>query len=151
MHVSSAIVDLFHNSAAGYRAQYYHDPGNGEAANSYAVHQMVPRILQLLKGAEKGTCKPAWVQQSLLHPDAKLWIHQGPWLRHPRLIDKNLLVKRWLAYAWSELHKRNWARLTPEDEPRIDLKGGPATLDGHSYEGRLKPGRSEQISRGGFT
>src|SRR5262245_11731697 len=36
--IAREIVDLFHNSCCGYRAQYYESPELGEQANKYAVN-----------------------------------------------------------------------------------------------------------------
>lgn len=151
LEVDAAIVDLFHNSAAGYRAQYYHSVKNGESANEYAVRQLVPRVMQLLGGVRKRTCPACWVRRSLLHPEAKLWIHQGPWLRRPKKTDRQLGVRRWLAYKWKKKHKQHWPSLIPRNETRIDLKGAPLRLDGTPLPKCLKPNRGQQICEAGFT
>src|SRR5688572_33286648 len=41
LRLNAATVDLFHNSATGYRAQYYKAVRNGELANEYAVHKLI--------------------------------------------------------------------------------------------------------------
>src|ERR1051326_7050118 len=66
LEMSASIVDLFHSSAGGYRAQYFHSVKNGEAANEYAVQQLVPRVVELLNGRQKRTCALWWVERSLL-------------------------------------------------------------------------------------
>lgn len=151
LEVDAALVDLFHNSAAGYRAQYYHSIKTGESANEYAVRQLVPRVRQLLDGVRKRTCPAGWVERSLLHREAKLWIHQGPWLRHPKKSDAQLGVRRWLAYKWNEKHKQLWPRLTPGNETRVDLKGAPLTLEGIPLMKSAKPNRARQIFESGYT
>ena len=151
LKVDPTIVDLFHNSAAGYRAQYYQSVTNGESANEYAVQQLVPRVMRLLSAVRKRTCPGWWVQRSLLHPEAKLWIRQGPWLRHPKRSDRQLAVRRWLAYRWTKKHKQHWSSLIPKSETRIDLKGAPLTLDGTPLKKSLKPSRGRQIFEAGYT
>jgi hypothetical protein len=123
----------------------------GEAANEYAVGQLAPRIIELLDCRQKRTCPLGWVKESLHHPEAKLWIHQGPWLRLGRETDRNLAVERWLRYRWDKQRKDHWASLTPEDETRIDLKGAPLTLEGRPYGRSLKPNRGEHIHCAGYT
>ncbi len=152
LDVDPALVDLFHNSAAGYRAQYHQSVTNGESANQYAVQQVVPRVMRLLGNVRKRTCPAWWVQRSLLHPEAKLWIHQGSWLRHAKKSDRQLAVRRWRTYRWDKKHKQHWSSLIPKHETRIDLKGGaPLTLDGTSLKKSLKPTRGRQIFEAGCT
>jgi hypothetical protein len=60
-------------------------------------------------------------------PSAKLWIHQGRWLRANARKDRNLYVKRWHAAQTSRSKKRNkkarWSALTPLRETVLELKG----------------------------
>jgi hypothetical protein len=144
-------VDLFHNAATGYRAQYYQSVRTGEAANRYAVHQLAARAIALLGGAQKRTCPLWWVERSLLHREAKVWIHQGPWLRLARRSDRNLRVKRWLSSNPRNRKRRVWASLTPASETRIDLKGAPLTLDGRRFAKSVKRNRSKDIHGVGYT
>ena len=147
----SLLVDLFHNSAAGYRAQYYRSVRTGESANEYALRQLVPPIIQLLGDVRKPTCPSWWVERSLLHSEAKLWIHQGLWLRHSKKSDGKLAVRRWLAYKWKKTHQQLWPRLIPRNETRIELKGGPLTIDGTPLTRSVKPTRGRQIFEAGYT
>jgi len=155
LKLKAATVDLFHNAAGGYRALYYKGVGNGELANNYAVHRLIPVIVGRLKGKGKRTCPIWWLKKSLLHPEAKLWIYQGRWLRLAKLCDQNLLVKRWLRNGSSqnptEKKKRVWATLTPKGETRINLKGGGVTITGSLLIKRVKPERGKEIRDLGFT
>jgi hypothetical protein len=74
-------ISLFHSSRSGYRAQYYSSVAGGEQANRFALAVLVPRVRELLRGKEKRGCSWSWMEKSLLDPTAKIWIHQGPWLR----------------------------------------------------------------------
>ncbi len=74
-------ISLFHNSRSGYRAQYYSSVASGEKANRFALAVLVPRIGELLRGKEKRGCSWPWMEKSLLDAAAKIWIHQGAWLR----------------------------------------------------------------------
>ncbi|MBH0199063.1 MAG: hypothetical protein HP497_06520 [Nitrospira sp.] len=144
-------VDLFHNSSAGYRAQYYRSAMVGRLANDYALSKLVPRVVKLLGNVRKQNCPLWWVKKSLQHPEAKLWIHQGQWLRSPKKSDRNLMVKRWLEANSTKLERRLWATLTPATEVRIDLKGAPLTLQGKLLRDRLKGRRSLDIHKTGYT
>ncbi len=152
--VPKSTVDLFHNSASGYRAQYHRDPALGERANAYALKFLTPRIKELLRGNEKGTCPWWWVERSLLDRSAKIWIHQGRWLRQARHAHRYLRVERWVRHEASPKSKRRkvarWAALIPNHEECLDIKGGFLTLEGEPV-GSLKPNRSRDIHDYGFT
>lgn len=154
LKVDPSTVDLFHNSVSGYRAQYYDGVKNGERANAYALRRLTPRIKELLVGHEKRTCPWWWVEKSLLDPAAKVWIHQGLWLRHAKRTHPQLVVARWVQEEASldpqRRKKATWASLTPREETRIDLKGGFLTLAGVPL-GKSKRTRSEDIYELGFT
>jgi len=154
LEMDAALVDLFHNSAAGYRAQYYGGTQKGESANKYAIRSLSSRIIKLLNSRQKRTCPPGWLEKSILHPEAKLWIHQGRWLRLAKHSGRNLLVRRWLNQPRTprrERKLRRWASLTPRDETRIDLKGAPIRLDGRPRTKSLKPNRGRDIHLFGYT
>src|SRR5262245_4540195 len=74
------LVDLFHNGAGGYRAQYYESVSQGETANRYILDRLSHLDRELLKS-----------------PTAKIWIYKGQWLRHWRHAMRNLRVERWHA------------------------------------------------------
>ena len=155
LKVDAQALDLFHNSRCGYRAQYYLGTEAGENANSYAVKVLSSRIKELLSGYQKRTCPSEWVERSLLHEEAKVWIHQGTWLRANRRSERNLSVERWTAGLTSADRKQRrratWAMLTPGEEQRLDVKGGFVTTEGCRFRAPLKPGRSEDICKFGFT
>jgi hypothetical protein len=146
-------VDLFHNSSAGYRAQYLLSIPEGERANCYAVSQIGGRVCPLIRSSLKRTCPDAWVKATVEDSAAKIWIHQGRWLRGQARADRMLSVERWredCAPDADTKKKARWSQLTPEFEDRIDLKGGFVTMEGESL-GSLKPARSKNINRHGFT
>lgn len=149
LRVDADTVDLFHNSAAGYRAQYYSNVSTGEAANDYAVAWLTPHIVKFLHAAGKRSCPAWWAKNSLLQREAKIWIHQGSWLRLAKHSDRNLEVRRW--QDPKRPRRQAWAMLTPAHETRIDLKGAPLTLDGKPYSKNLKPNRGQDIHRRGYT
>jgi hypothetical protein len=154
IEVHASTVDLFHNSASGYRAQYYSSIKAGERANLYALKTLAPRIVRLSKALSKRTCQPGWLARSITDPSAKLWIHQGLWLRHAKSSDAVLLVSRWLKQCRTADPKRRkkafWATLAPRSESRIDIKGAYFSKSGHAL-GTLKPSRAADIRNLGFT
>ncbi|MBM4128141.1 MAG: hypothetical protein FJ247_12460 [Nitrospira sp.] len=56
LQLDTKIVDLFHNSSAGYRAQYYCSAMVGKLANDYALSKLAPRVIKLLGDVHKQTC-----------------------------------------------------------------------------------------------
>ena len=148
-------VDMFHNSVCGYRAQYYYSIKNGKRANRYAIDLLAPRITGLLSGANKRTC-PLWlVEKSLSDFHAKIWIHQGRWLRSESHNDQNLRVERWLhkqSSASKKIRKKaRWASLAPDVEMRLELKGAYFTFDRKPLGKSTKPNRGNDIHKYGFT
>ena len=146
-------VDLFHSSLAGYRAQYYIAPAMGEAANRFAVDCIGGRVCDFVKLHPKRSCPVSWMRATVEDEDAKVWIHQGQWLRAPSLAEKLLGVERWQEEVASDKCTRKrarWSQLTPAGEDRIDLNGGFVTLGGEPL-GSLKPTRSMNINQNGFT
>ena len=155
LQVGPETVDLFHSSASGYRAQYYASVGLGERANVYALKHLVPRILDMLKTREKRTCPRRWLEMSLSSKDAKVWIHQGRWIRHAKATDRVLNVERWVHEQVccpdpDRRKKARYAALAPSAEWRIDIKGAFFTLAGEPL-GTLKPTRAWDIHDLGFT
>lgn len=146
-------VDLFHNSRCGYRAQYYRSVANGERANEYAVRTLLPKVKELLAGKEM--LPWAWVEKSLSDSEAKVWIHQGPWLRYRRISDRKICIQRWVSKLQSpercDRKKALWGSLSASGEKRIDIKGGFVDSNGNPLGGSLKPSRGHQIHDFGFT
>lgn len=155
LKVDCETVDMFHNSASGYRAQYCHSVNTGERANKYAMESFTPRVIELLSGKIKRTC-PVWlIEESLSDIHAKIWIHQGLWLRRAHNTDKHLFVEKWnkeQSNADKQIKKKAcWAGLTPGEEGRLDLKGAYFTLEGKPFGKRTKPNRGNDIHKYGFT
>ena len=154
LQCSAEGISLFHNARSGYRAQYYSSSTRGELANRFALTLLLPRVRELLKGTEKRTCPWWWMEKSLLDPAAKIWIHQGPWLRAASRRDRNLTVMRWLRAQDTRNDNRRkkarWSMLTPACETRLELMGGFLSLTGAPL-GSLKKTRSRDLYELGFT
>jgi hypothetical protein len=149
------VIDLFHNGAGGYRAQFYISVEQGEAANRYLINALHNRLKSLCKIHKKRGCDWEFVAASLRDPDAKVWIHQGTWLRAKKLNDRNLKVERWLQHERSQNSKIRakaiWAQLTPNGETVLEIMGGCVDSNLKSIGKELKPKRSQELHRFGFT
>lgn len=155
LKVCSETVDMFHNSMCGYRAQYFDSVNTGERANKYVMELLTPRVTKLLYGRNKRTCPLWFVEKSLSNIHAKIWIHQGLWLRRARNNEQHLFIKRWQKeqsnYDKNIRKRARWAGLTPMDEVILDLKGAYFTLEGKPYGKSTKPHRGNDIHKYGFT
>ncbi len=153
--LESSIVDLFHNGAGGYRAQFYLDILQGEKANRCVIDSLVTPLKCLSAARPKEDCSWGFIEASLCHHDAKVWIHEGAWLTDNRPADQNLVIGRWEQNAHKiTLQYRfepTWARLTPENETQLELKGGCVDETFVSIDVQVKPSRSLELHDHGYT
>jgi hypothetical protein len=84
------LVDLFHNSAAGVRAQCLHSIELGNAALNYARDSLRKKAIELIADRRIGRIPQDLVLKSLDLDSTKVWIHQGRWVRHARIADRQL-------------------------------------------------------------
>ena len=153
--VPTQTLDLFHNGAGGYRAQFYLGIRQGEAANRHIITSLLVVLERLCGVRPKRGCCWDFIEASLRDPDAKVWIHQGSWLRWSKCTDRNLAVHRWETNGkMMILRNKNfpiWAQLTPDGEARLDLKGGCVDANFYSLGVQLKPCRSRELHDLGYT
>jgi hypothetical protein len=155
IRVDPARLDLFFNSSSGYRAQFLAGPQIGRRADRHvldvAMRELAPQL-----ASRYGPAHPqASVEASIAHPRAKVWIHQGQWLRFARRDDRVLKVAAWQARLESDdknrRKKARWGMLAPHTESLLLLKGA------YLHEGRaLKVGkdpadRARDLHELGFT
>jgi hypothetical protein len=149
-----AAIDLFHNSASGYRAQYLLGTSQGEAANRYALDELLPIVVPLLI-KRRPNFPSVILEQSLRHPWTKVWIHQGVWLRRARRDQQVLHVPDWEARSDPSISRVRklvrWGTLAPDAEPAFVLKGGFVLPDGSHRLGQPPKNRAEDIHTCGFT
>lgn len=150
------LVHLFHNSRAGYRAQYYSSSELGEQANRYAVEQLTPIVLRQLHQAHKRSCPLDFVEASLSGLRTKVWIHQGLWLRAAANADCLLYPDHWAACAKrakgkNARKKLRWGSLAPKVETRLEIKGTVLSPDGLEVTAAFKRRRGFEIHNFGFT
>jgi hypothetical protein len=149
------IIDLFHNGAGGYRAQYYLGVEQGETANRYLINSLFRRLKKLCRESSKRTCTWNFAEASLSDSDAKAWIHQGTWLRTRKLADRILKVDRWIdndkTLKSPDTNISIWAQLAPDCETGLDIFGGCIDENFHSIGKKLKPRRSQQLHDQGYT
>ena len=77
LRVKPETVDLFHNGAGGYRAQFYCGVRLGDKANRTLLDKLIPTIGKQCRNRNKWTCPPDFVKASIADGSAKAWIHQG--------------------------------------------------------------------------
>lgn len=148
------VVDLFHNGAGGYRAQYYLSISEGENANRHVIDALRPEINNWLALHTQLGWSGEIVETSVGHPQTKIWINEGPWQTDGNLFDRNLVVDRWRRNAeidtkWYRFEKW-WAELTPDNETRLALKGGWIDADLRAAL-KGKQARSYEIHSFGYT
>jgi hypothetical protein len=88
------LVDMFHNGAGGYRAQFYESIELGDEANAYCRDAILP-LIRSQEIARRQNWMDTPAAASLYCQTTKVWIHQGRWIRPPRLRLRNLRVQRW--------------------------------------------------------
>lgn len=155
IELPTKVVDLFHNGAGGYRAQYYVSAAIGEKANNFCCKKILG-LIESKRDREKINHHSEAETKSFSRPTAKVWIHQGVWSRHKRISDRNLHVARWKSDPRVTCDRRKklllWSMLTPDAENRIKLIGGwLRCCDENSLGKSSKPNRSEEIHELGFT
>ena len=151
--VASQTVDLFHNGAGGYRAQYYRSIISGEAANSAAIAALLPAateaIIQSNEHAEL-------FRGSVACADAKVWIAEWTWIDEVEPASQ-LWVAAWrtncdTASDGRQQRSGRRGRLIPSDIDVLEVKGGWLKAD-LSPGSPFKPAqrRSADIHSFGFT
>jgi hypothetical protein len=150
------LIDAFHNSPVGYRAQYYSSVQDGDRANRYVVEHLSPLVLAFLAATPIRGYSLSWADTSLAGPHSKAWIHQGRWLRAKRRSDRVLFPPRWKAKSLGTLADHDaklliWGSLAPQDETRLCLKGTCVLPDGTVSKRVSKPTRGLDLHEFGFT
>jgi hypothetical protein len=159
---NAGVVDAWHNSRGGCRAQYYLSPRLGVAAERDALDALLP----LIKSSIKGDPRSSLFLVSLKDQNAKIRIFGGQWIRRPRKTDRKLRVPEWTR-CWQQNipgkltddQKRarklaRWGALIPNNETRIEIKGGWVHGLTHESYGRPaedKMNRPEELHKYGFT
>ena len=128
LRLPSQIVDLFHNGAGGYRAQYYLSVSDGENASRCVITEVQESLKKRRAELSDIQCSLEFIEASLCHHQAKIWIYEGRWLTDNASADRNLVVDRWEESAntkiWPYRFEASWVQLTPDSEALLDLKGG---------------------------
>jgi hypothetical protein len=153
LSLSPKTVDLFHNGAGGYRAQYYLGIELGEAANRCVIDSLLPRLKCCYTAEQERPLPWENIETSLMHADARIWIREGSWLGDVAVAGQNLATDRWEGNEPKHMKRFEawWAQQTPEKEDRLKLKGGCLDRYGAPADRRLKPCRSRDIHEHGFT
>jgi hypothetical protein len=154
--VASSTIDLCHNSRGGYRAQYYVGSKLGDAANTYAVEVLAALAGRLIQDDSRRRKHWAQAARSICHPQSRIWIYQGLWLRHAKLTDRLLHASGWCPFNENSSERErklvNWGALIPKDETKLVLKGQwLRNDDGRAVTAPPKVSRANEIRRFGFT
>lgn len=154
LQAPAPLVDLFHNGAGGYRAQFYLSELAGQRANRHVLNAFKHQVIGHCRRSPDAACPEAFVRASLSHWDAKAWIAEGEWLEGIEYEHRDLRVARWVASADSDDHPafNKWFPfLAPAAPDRIEIKGGRLDADLKPSPHPLKPKRSKEINQFGFT
>jgi hypothetical protein len=150
LELPSEVVDLFHNGAAGYRAQFYQGVVMGECANRRVIDALLPSIL-----ARPWEPSPEHIKASLGDPDAKVWICEiGGWMDDVDSKACGLTVERWeenVGKGKKHRFELRHMRLTPEHVTKLDIKGGCLNESFEPAGVVVKPHRSQELCDHGFT
>lgn len=148
-------IDLWHNSRGGYRAQYYINPKLGGAVNCYALDLLGAHAGDLIQNDSHRERYWPLASKSICHPQTRLWIHQGRWLRNAKPADRLLHVSGWRHQDHYECKKMlkllTWGALMPADEFRLVLKGQWLDKNGSAIDKPPKATRALEIHRWGFS
>jgi hypothetical protein len=147
-------VDLFHNAATGIRAQCLYDVELGGLALDYARDALRERTLELLENHGMTAPLRSFAALSLRDDSAKVWIHQGLWVRHARADVRELLVAKWQCASprtEREAKLLRYGSKAPEFPPQIDVLGGLFDENLQGCESKQAGIRPLQVNRFGFT
>lgn len=158
LEIDEILVDLFHNSRTGYRAQYFYSEEQGEVANKYALEELIgspfSRFLDI--SYKKDSETKLKILDSITHPNSKIWIHQGPWMhpKHGMKIHRNLHVSKWKAHLTDTnsiiVNKVRLGILTPDDEIGLTIIGEFLDSNGN-VPSFVRKNRPREINLYGFT
>lgn len=155
VRVDPARLDLFFNSSSGYRAQFLAGAQLGRRADRHVLDVAMRELASQLASRYGPAHPQASVEASIAHPRAKVWIHQGLWLRFARRDDRVLKVAAWQTRLESDdknrRKKARWGMLAPDAESLLLLKG--AYFDGGTPLdiGKSPAARSRDLHELGFT
>jgi hypothetical protein len=147
-------VDVFHNSASGVRAQCLHNVGLGREALAYARDVLRSRAIELLGNRSLTRALRDFAHISLCNDSAKVWIHQGLWVRHARAEARDLRIATWVNCTPKSKHEADLLRYgskAPERPALIDVLGGLYDESGAAMSGKPPLHRPDQVNRFGFT
>ena len=147
-------VDVFHNSASGVRAQCLYSVNLGRQALDYARDHLRSRAIELLEDRGLPRALRDFAHISLLDDSAKVWIHQGKWVRHARADVHELQVAKWdncVPNNADEAKLLRYGSKAPKSPALIDLLGGLYKEDGTAKAGKPPLHRPDQVHRFGFT
>ena len=156
LQVCSARLDRFFSSSCGYRAQYLVAPSEAHLADLYVIESVLRLALANLALRPHRFVDSAFLEASLSHPWAKVWPHQGLWVRQARHCDRVLLVPQWQhQLRITNLSRRRklaiWGSLAPSGEQVLQVKGGFVRTGENLCLGKSQSERAKELHELGFT
>jgi hypothetical protein len=148
-------VDLFHNGSSGYRAQFYLGIDQGVRADRYCIDALMGKVHDLCAQGNHADLSREFIEASLRHNEAKVWIQEDGWWLDRKAADDKLIVDRWTQNSQKCREcpdiMAKWATLTPANVTVLECKGGFVDSLGAPIDRHHKPHRSEQIRDCGYT
>ena len=140
--------DRLFNGRHGYRAQYWHSPSRGLAANATLLVALTPKLLATVDATAEPRFGALDVCASLRAASAKLWIQEIPSLLVSPAED--LEVQPWLTEARRGVQLARWGICAPE-VTRFEVKGALMDSYGNEVVPSRKTGRHYDIHYFGFS
>jgi hypothetical protein len=154
LRAESELLDRFFNSTSEYRAQYLAHPNTGDKANRLVIDTLYTKVVHAL-AEQSGKMERKFAEASLAHAWAKVWLHQGLWLRQAKREHRLLHVPTWRSeLALGDKRRRKlvrWGSLIPAQESRLLLKGGYVRDDTELEVGKPPFRRAQELHELGFT
>jgi hypothetical protein len=139
--------DALFNGPCGYRAQYWHSPARGLAANAELIEALWPVLRDALTPEQRTSLTAIDLYTALHAASAKVWVVESSAYNDP---PRDLAVERWLLAADAGNDSARKGLYAPDDG-RFEVKG--ALFDAHRQEvvPRDKVLRHHAIHDYGFT
>jgi hypothetical protein len=139
--------DALFNGPFGYRAQYWHSPATGLAANAKLIAALAPKLLGAVDASNEQLARID-LCQSLHAASAKLWVRESSALDENALAD--LAVQPWFDRAQEGVQLAKLGVLAP-NVTKFEIKGALLSPYGHEVVPVQKIRRHYDIHHYGFS
>jgi hypothetical protein len=155
LSVDPIAYDAFFNSPSGYRAQFCHGPGSGEAANRQIINRLRTSLMEFARDKVDSKFDLDCVAASLDGKQAKIWILEDgrtqPGLALKVEIEYDAWVERANSFdqCQSDDLAGSWRGVLAPIGSELEVKGG-WLKNGKEVIDPVKEVRSEQIRLNGY-